>query len=105
MSQCRVKHHKTCVPPRKNALRGLKVIDCQNKTVIIAPTSCNYVAVSYVWGNSPQIPSESSKFAPVIEDSISVTLSLGLRYLWVDKYASIPSPESVNIVLTASIVH
>lgn len=94
MSLCRYKHSKTCAPLRKPGLRGLRVIDCRAGTVIEPPTSCQYVAVSYVWGQESQDASKSSKFPPVIEDSISVALSLGFRYLWVDRYVRVHRPKS-----------
>ncbi|RSL61345.1 hypothetical protein CEP53_005146 [Fusarium sp. AF-6] len=52
-----------------------------------------YVALSYVWGQSPsdqqqhQTIEESLGVIPaVIEDAIRVTLELGYEYLWVDRY-------------------
>jgi len=80
------KHSKQCKPDRKNRLRGLRVIDCQTRSVVGAPTICSYVALSYVWGQQRPDEEKHSEFPLVVEDSISVAKSLGLRYLWVDKY-------------------
>jgi hypothetical protein len=91
MAMCE-KHSKTCKPDRKNRLRGLRVIDCQTRSIVGAPPLCSYVALSYVWGSPPEEANE--EFAPVVEDSISVTKVLGLRYLWVDKYVRIGGRES-----------
>jgi len=88
MSFCYLKHSNKCSPLRIKKMPELRVIDCQTKSVIRAPTDCRYAALSYVWGQASPSPSDSSEFAPTIEDSISVTLSLGFRYLWVDKHVS-----------------
>ncbi|RMJ17162.1 hypothetical protein CDV36_003152 [Fusarium kuroshium] len=55
-----------------------------------------YVALSYVWGQSPsdqqqhQTTDESLGVIPaVVEDAIRVTLELGYEYLWVDRYCII----------------
>lgn len=75
-------------------IRGLKVITCDTgvATVVDAPASCPYVALSYVWGDSQ----EASMTADVLGDdlpqtikySITVTRRLGFKYLWVDRYVS-----------------
>ncbi|PVH71448.1 HET-domain-containing protein [Cadophora sp. DSE1049] len=59
----------------------------------MAPRSCRYVALSYVWGQSHlRHPDRTGGYpslrnAPkVITDSIEVVMLLGFRYLWVDRY-------------------
>jgi hypothetical protein len=48
----------------------------------------NYIALSYVWGQVSQggvpVNTELGSLPQTIEDAISVTKSLGKRYLWVD---------------------
>jgi hypothetical protein len=67
---------------------GLKVIDCNSKEVVQAPSGCSYVALSYVWGQPP--PSQHGNFdrpfPATIDDSLTVCRNLGFEYLWVDRY-------------------
>jgi hypothetical protein len=93
-------NHRTCeLYISLHQFAGLRVIDVSSRMVIEAPKSCQYVALSYVWGKqqfeSPDTDLE--QFPPLIEDSISVTLSMGYRYLWVDKYVS---PVNMNYIIT-----
>ncbi|KAH6621727.1 heterokaryon incompatibility protein-domain-containing protein, partial [Boeremia exigua] len=74
-------------------IRHLRVIRCDTDpiSVVIAPESCQYVALSYVWGEaqekSPQEGDILGAYIPqTIRDSIKVTLELGYKYLWVDRY-------------------
>jgi hypothetical protein len=54
---------------------------------------CQYVALSYVWGDLEPGPSVEHGILPAqlprtIEDSILATRLLGYRYLWIDKYVT-----------------
>ncbi|KAF2249688.1 HET-domain-containing protein, partial [Trematosphaeria pertusa] len=69
----------------------LKAIDCEERKVVRAPGDCNFVALSYVWGDSSTISPFSGVILPqnlpaTIEDSIQVARQLGYRFLWVDRY-------------------
>ncbi|KAH7311153.1 heterokaryon incompatibility protein-domain-containing protein, partial [Rhexocercosporidium sp. MPI-PUGE-AT-0058] len=84
LPQCRGSHLSQFTTP-------IRVIDCQTRKVILAPKDCKYIALSYVWGvagsshetvNGNDIPA----LPRTIRDSITVTTSMGYRYLWVDKY-------------------
>lgn len=84
-------HHSNCSKTATTpAVPGLRVIDCQascsDPSIILAPGSCQYVALSYVWGGPAHVVDD--EVAPVIKDSMKVTLELGLQYLWVDRYVS-----------------
>ena len=105
--------HTVCQISRKGVTESklssnmeLKVIDCMTKAIIDAPSGCDYVALSYVWGSavdtsersliatSPQMASMNGiphKLPRTIEDAMHVVLQLDLRYLWVDKYCFDPS--------------
>ncbi|KAI0532851.1 heterokaryon incompatibility protein-domain-containing protein [Xylaria digitata] len=77
---------------------ALNLIDCQNPqglstNGIHTGSELEYVALSYVWGNSIDVSkvildgSQLPQTLPsVISDAIKVVLKLGYRYLWVDKY-------------------
>ena len=75
-------------------IRGLRVITCDTgvATVIDAPQSCPYVALSYVWGDSKEssvtVDVLGDDLPQTIKDSITVTRKLGFKYLWVDRYVS-----------------
>lgn len=80
--------HDECVSDDVSDLERLKVIDCETRTVEMAPENCCYVALSYLWGPkedfAPQpLPEVQTR---TIEDAITATLGLGYRYLWVDRY-------------------
>ncbi|OIW30198.1 HET-domain-containing protein [Coniochaeta ligniaria NRRL 30616] len=74
-------------------LRGLKVIDCVTRKIVLAPDFCRYVALSYCWGHSPRnVPrlqqgDQLGEGVPqVVEDAIIVAMELELPYLWVDQH-------------------
>lgn len=77
--------HDDCRTDQEH-MKGLKVIDCMTYTILEAPPTCQYLALSYVWGTAPR--RESTSFPRVVQDSITVTRALGYRYLWVDRYVS-----------------
>jgi hypothetical protein len=81
-ARCRHEHGDSCSPRSGAQLEGFKVIDCHLRKVIPAPSGCQYVALSYVWGGH----SESDGFPLTIEDSFRVTKGMGYNYLWVDRY-------------------
>ena len=82
---CEKTHSDTCTPVPTARLHAIRVIDCTERKVVQMPTDCEFVALSYVWGTLE--PSLRLEDAPAtIKDSISVTLALGYRYLWVDRY-------------------
>jgi hypothetical protein len=103
MSACDT-HHPLCAAPQsRETAPELHFIDCQTRGIVSGndlPPGAQYVALSYVWGikTSTKLGPETSmkngnpgKFLPehtsaAIEDTIRVTLTLGLRFLWVDKY-------------------
>jgi Heterokaryon incompatibility protein (HET) len=71
---------------------GFRLIDCDNRRVVAAPSSCDYLALSYVWGRSNpedecEVADLGSRTLPaVIEDAMLAVVQLGFRYLWVDRY-------------------
>lgn len=73
-----------------------RVIDVEDHK-IVQPSSCRYLALSYVWGDVMHIYSESAtrdpadttrlrinKLPRTIRDAIHLTKLLGERYLWID---------------------
>ncbi|KAK5993407.1 hypothetical protein PT974_06837 [Cladobotryum mycophilum] len=114
---CRGNHGTgSCTIKRRTAIPGLKLIDCEDEQIVSAQDLENlladganqngtskhdgveYVTLSYVRGSvddSRHLETDAGGALPeelpsLIADAISVTRSLGLRYLWVDRYC-IPS--------------
>lgn len=98
------RNHRACRCPIDTRLQmpRTRLIDCTARKLINVGTwrfhRPRYAALSYRWGvpsgnemeqdqegrNEPKDP--LSNLPLTIEDAISVTKSLGLRYLWVDQY-------------------
>ncbi|KAM7210919.1 Heterokaryon incompatibility protein (HET) domain containing protein [Rhypophila decipiens] len=94
MSYCDENHRTRCSRKTFSELRRFYVFDCRSREVVDAPDGCRYVALSYVWGKNDSSGSSVGPASPqnkrdrlekVIEDSITVTQSLGLHYLWADR--------------------
>lgn len=74
-------------------VENLRFIDCETREIVRAPPEAQYVALSYVWGRSQsEDRTLQSDLPKTIEDAISVTKSLGQKYLWIDRYC-IPSED------------
>lgn len=91
LSRCAQNHEHG---PEVANLQDMWLIDCHVRCVIDAPTSAIYLALSYVWGKpaggTPSSAGPGTQFGPgvlpqLIEDAMTVTISMGLRYLWVDQ--------------------
>lgn len=94
ITECATLHGEMCMPKSPDLIRGLQVIDCERKTLVKAPPGCQYVALSYVWGESHGYKHDSSdspleRLPRTVSDSWLLTQKLGYRYLWVDRYVSI----------------
>lgn len=96
-------HHASCDQQKKIArsqLSRLRVIDCATRSIITPSGDSPYVALSYRWGESYSKPQEQhtdilpADFPATIEDAITVTLGLGLQYLWVDQYCVSQTDQS-----------
>jgi hypothetical protein len=90
VSICQDMHTKTCTieAPSSTTVPFFKLIECETRKVISASNE-PYVALSYVWGRQetgPHLDHLPEKVPQTIEDSITATLKLGFRYLWVDAY-------------------
>lgn len=68
----------------------LRVIDCSSDQpyVIDALPEIEYVALSYVWGQS--LASASTEpYSRVVMDAMKATRLMGFRYLWVDRHVRV----------------
>lgn len=101
---CKKHHSNSCNAENLHRLKSFIAIDCDSGKLVSPPSGCAYAALSYVWGaisNAKQIDHNTSiytsgtnqsyltldKRAPrVIQDAITATKQLGLKYLWINKY-------------------
>lgn len=87
---------------------GMRVIDVQNLCIVRAPSSCRYVALSYVWSTGVQflllaenleeltMPNglKAELLSKTVSDAIHVTAIVGERYLWVDALCIIQDDDT-----------
>lgn len=96
MSLCQ-EHHKQCSRQPQNMPPGFRLIDCHSRHTFLADSQQIYAALSYPWGSAPGPPTlitgPLQHLPQTIEDSIQVTIQLGLKFLWVDRYCV---PEDDN---------
>ncbi|PQE21287.1 hypothetical protein CJF32_00006436 [Rutstroemia sp. NJR-2017a WRK4] len=89
---CVVQHGNRCGPPDRPPVSKFKLIDCQARRIINAPSDkkYDYVALSYLWGkDTPEpyhYPLLPETLPLVILDAMAFVTKLGLQYLWVDRY-------------------
>lgn len=87
---CRSRHSTTCNSISQFRFTTKRLIDCKDRVICTAPNS-RYICLSYVWGDAP---TENATFddrslaeiPQTVSDAMFVTLRLGMRYLWVDRY-------------------
>jgi hypothetical protein len=80
--------------PVSTAISHMAVLHCQKRKVIAYDGKSDYLALSYVWGDQSRSKIRSNFFGKLekaslpqtIEDAITVTLELGKKYLWIDRY-------------------
>lgn len=90
--------HASCQSQAKHhtGREDLQVIDCKTCKIVSCPKDSPYLALSYVWGHERRkegltrgfVRSTLGRkyFPRTVKDAIFVTLSLGYKYLWVDRY-------------------
>lgn len=103
IADCERLHGQHCLLAQQPNLTGLKVIDCEQQRVVLAPEGCRYVALSYVWGTLPQATnlSDWDMVPKTIQDSMRLTQQMGLGYLWVDRYvcADLHTPHGSSLTM------
>lgn len=99
---CEASHGSFCTDRSLHQVPGLRVIDVSSRMVVEAPENCRYLALSYVWGQQPGPTNGDTLHCapPLIEDAITVTISLDYNYLWVDRYVG--SSQFMSICLSNS---
>jgi hypothetical protein len=86
------RNHRSLYRSSKTTLSGIRLIDCQEQSIVDNEPGMAYVALSYVWGqpthqkevhDGKRLPTQLS---PLIRDAMAVTRAMAFRYLWVDRY-------------------
>lgn len=90
VESCKTQHQRTCGALNHSSITPKRLIDCQQRQLCTGVTQ-PYVCLSYTWGVGAAGPASSGVELPVIlpqtvSDAMTVTLSIGLRYLWIDRY-------------------
>lgn len=92
---CDQQHEGRCTQVEQSAssLEDMKLIDCELRRIVPALPSYRFSALSYVWGTSRSGDEDQcihnilpTTLPRTIEDAMSVTKKLGLRYIWIDRY-------------------
>lgn len=96
LARCHHAHTQYCLTEEVKHSCSVSCIDCTTREIVSILPGDEYLALSYVWGDSPH-PSRglikrkdgrrfvSGNVARAIEDAIIVVRNLGKRYLWVDQ--------------------
>jgi hypothetical protein len=104
LRRCEEHHSKTCLAEMVDFTEfGMRFINVKTQSIVTAPKSAKYVALSYVWGpkevakqlmllegtyerlTSPGGLSDSHSDIPkTIRDAMTITSKLGFDFLWVD---------------------
>ncbi|MCJ1378150.1 hypothetical protein MMC17_001246 [Xylographa soralifera] len=100
MSYCAIHHTEICGTPFLNLQprKHIRLIDVQQKQLVIGDLDSKYMALSYVWGSGtkPVLTKSSleqhlrpggltrNEIPLTIWDTMDLTVGLGERYLWVD---------------------
>ena len=90
--------HEQCSSTEMSFPEGARVIDCARLQIVSLRRKRRYLALSYVWGADSRCAHTSvingeheqavlpSPLPQTILDAIEITIKLGYRYLWVDRY-------------------
>ncbi|KAH3942566.1 hypothetical protein HBH70_195420 [Parastagonospora nodorum] len=87
--QCNSNHKHACGKVNQDGMRPDRLIDCRLRE--LCDSDEPYVCLSYVWGSILSDQDSASctlpqKLPATISDAMEVTLRIGMRYLWVDRY-------------------
>ena len=115
LCECETKHGTKCSRHGWEVARDspeyLRVIDVYREVIVVFdnPTSCRYIALSYMWGGFKGLLLTSSNIATLTEDgglrryvkdiprtildAMEVVKAMGERYLWVDALVSSSQPQ------------
>lgn len=89
VQKCQERHDYSCSPVQTDALNAIRLLEVESRQIVSYPDSgCDYVALSYVWGNVPRekyrLGDTVRTLAATLEDAITITKKLGKTFLWID---------------------
>ncbi|XHG07067.1 hypothetical protein AWENTII_010230 [Aspergillus wentii] len=106
LHECRSNHEHLVYA---NQVTNFRIIDTVRGCVVMAPASCEYAALSYVWGKATEndmaattatinkLEADGFLFQHpqpmTIQDAITACGKLGIRYLWIDRLCIIQDSE------------
>jgi hypothetical protein len=103
---CRAEHGDWCNHSERLLTHKaqFRVVDVHRRCVVMAPTSCQFAALSYVWGGEqftasshdlvylPWYLPDDRKLSKTIVDAMHLCRKLGIFYLWVDALCIAQNP-------------
>ena len=97
LASCSRLHGADCAPVFTEELHGIRLVDVVTGKVVKYPGDCEYVALSYVWGDTKQrsfkLGDSLDGLLKTLEDAICCTRKLRKRYLWADSLCIDQSDE------------
>lgn len=97
-----------------SSIRPIWLVDVARRCLVIAPDDCSYVALSYVWGATQSLETNTANLrslqqvgslsventtvpiAKTIRDALGVVKLLNERYLWVDSLCIVQDDEKTK---------
>ena len=98
---CDSHHGDACSSSEAPEITGFQLLNCETRKLEPYIPGTKFVALSYVWGTNVKeqmrqsIKPDHSDLPRTIEDALNVTLEIGFRYLWVDRYCI---PQFDNLI-------
>ncbi|KAF1843154.1 HET-domain-containing protein [Cucurbitaria berberidis CBS 394.84] len=103
LSSCRQRHDSSCNATERSTVSFLLLINCESRKIEMADSSHTYAALSYVWGNIKPASTDikdglhlAEVLPRTIEDAITVTKRLQIKYLWIDRYCIPQGDEDIK---------
>lgn len=98
-------HRRECAVSGHALPEGFVAINCNRRKVEPLRYSSEYVALSYVWGSSAATQYRTNlwatKLEKVVEDALLCATSLGIEYVWTDRYCIDQSSKSSSHLIQA----
>jgi len=90
IASCRSNHSASCGKKPQSGVGPVRLIDCEGRQLCL-DVDKPYVCLSYVWGAHEATHGISGglllePLPQTVSDAMAVTLKIGFRYLWVDRY-------------------
>jgi hypothetical protein len=98
VDSCVKRHDEACLPVPTKELEEIRLIEIETRKVVKYPgPECEYIALSYVWGDVTQenyrLGNTLKMLPKTLEDSLLFTKKLGKEYIWIDSVCIDQSDE------------